>query len=144
MKKLFWIIVILVILVIGGLFLRRQKTIPPPIETSVLKTTPPPDAKFGSEGPVQIKEFTVSGAEFSFNPQTVTIQSGEKVRLTFRNVGSAPHDWTIEGLGLKTKVIGGGAQDSLEFTAPARGIYNVYCSVPGHREAGMVGQLVIE
>lgn len=144
MKKLFWTIIVLVILIIGGLFLRRSRTLPPPIQTPAPETTLSPDTKFGSEEPVQVREFTVSGTEFSFNPQTVTVKSGEKVRLTFRNIGSAPHDWTIEGLGLKTKVIGGGAQDTLEFTAPARSVYNVYCSVPGHREAGMVGSLIVQ
>lgn len=131
-------------MVVGGLFLRRQRTLPPPTQTPTVETTPLPDAKFGGEEPIKVKEIAVSGTEFSFNPQTVTVKSGEKVRLTFRNIGNAPHDWTIEGLGLKTKVIGSGAQDSLEFTAPARGTYNVYCSVPGHREAGMVGKLIIE
>lgn len=144
MRKLFWTIVVLVILIIGGLFLRQSRTLPPPAQTPVLETIPAPDAKFGSEEQIRVKEFTIAGTEFAFNPSTITVKTGEKVRVTFRNVGNAPHDWTIEGLGLKTKVIGSGREDALEFTAPASGAYTVYCSVPGHREAGMVGSLVIE
>ncbi len=143
MKKVFWIIAILVILIVSVLFLRRQKSVPLPVTIPTPEAVQVPDARFGSESS-GVKEVIVSGSEFSFNPQAITVKLGEKVRLTFNNVGSAPHDWTIEGLGIKTKTIGRGARDVIDFTALEGGTFNIYCSVPGHREAGMVGRLVVE
>jgi len=91
----------------------------------------------------QIEEITITGTEFSFKSKNTTLKAGEKVKLIFKNEGGMPHNLTIEGLGLSTKTIGGGKTDTIEFTAPTSGTYNIFCSVPGHRESGMTGQLII-
>ncbi|HTV03015.1 MAG TPA: plastocyanin/azurin family copper-binding protein, partial [Luteitalea sp.] len=39
---------------------------------------------------------------------------------------------------------GGGETVEVEFTAPAAGKYQFICTFPGHFQAGMVGQLVVE
>jgi plastocyanin len=93
------------------------------------------------------REITVSGTEFSFSPKDITVKAGERVRLTFKNTGEAPHNWKVEGLNIGTRTIGGGQTDTIEFTAPTTaGVFNyiAFCGVPGHREAGMVGKLIVE
>lgn len=43
----------------------------------------------------------------------------------------------------KTKMIGGGASDSIEFKAPAAGTYDFLCTFPGH-SAIMKGKLIVK
>lgn len=99
---------------------------------------------FEKEVTSSVKEFVVSGNEFSFSPSTITVKAGEKVKIIFENNGRTPHNLVIEGLGISTKVIGGGKTDIIEFIAPTSGTYVILCSVPGHRAAGMEGQLRVE
>lgn len=132
------IIVIVGILVGLYLFLTSLQR-PEPVQEIVL----PEETQVPLEQ-AEVREIAVSGKEFSFDPASITLSEGEKVRVVFTNVGQAPHDFTIEGLGVKTEVIGSGKTDSVEFTAPASGNYTFFCSVPGHREAGMEGNLIVE
>lgn len=37
-----------------------------------------------------------------------------------------------------------GKQDALEFVPTQPGVYRFFCSVPGHRAAGMVGELIVK
>ena len=91
-----------------------------------------------------LKEITVVGTEFSFNPSSISVQAGEKVRIIFNNLGGTVHNLTIEGLGIGTKTIDPGKTDAIEFTSPAAGNYNFFCSIPGHKAAGMAGTLIAE
>jgi len=90
------------------------------------------------------REITISGDDYSFAPSTITLKSGEKIRLNFKNEGGVIHNWTIEGEGISTETINPGETDKIVFTAPASGEYKIFCSVPGHRERGMVGTLNAE
>jgi len=58
-------------------------------------------------------------------------------RFTFdvKNAGKIPHDLAIKG-GPKTKLIQPGATAQLVVTLKP-GRYHLYCSVPGHEQAGM-------
>jgi plastocyanin len=95
-------------------------------------------------GKQEIREVVVEGDEFKFIPDSVNLKAGEKVRIVFKNIGRAPHNLIIEGLNIGSRTIGGGQTDSFEFTAPSSGTYTFFCSVPGHREAGMEGELKVE
>ncbi len=65
-------------------------------------------------------------------------------KLTVKSVNKAsiPHNIVIDGKG-KGKEVSGGAtsQFSADFAA---GSYTYYCSVPGHRAAGMEGKLTVK
>lgn len=141
MNKTFIYLVIIAVVVIGGFLLFGSDSLAPSGEV---------DGEAGQEeessGAVEssVKETSVAGDEFSFNPASVSFEAGEQVRLTFRNIGQAPHNWTIAGVNIKTKTIGAGQTDVVEFTAPEAGSYEIFCSVPGHRAAGMAGTLNVE
>jgi len=65
-----------------------------------------------------------------------------KLTVESRNEASIPHDIVIDGKGNGAEVTGGGVS---KFTATfAKGTYTFYCSVPGHRQAGMVGKLTVK
>jgi len=58
-----------------------------------------------------------------------------KFTFDVKNAGKIPHDLTIKG-GPKTKLIQPGATAQLVVTLKP-GRYHLYCSVPGHEQAGM-------
>lgn len=90
----------------------------------------------------QVREITVTASNFNFNPSTIQVKSGEKVKIIFKSQEGI-HNLAFKELGIGTKTIGSG-EDSLEFTAPNPGSYAFSCSVPGHAEAGMKGSLIVE
>jgi plastocyanin len=65
-----------------------------------------------------------------------------QITVKMTNKSGTPHDIVIDGKGKGQVVQGGGtSQFAAAFTA---GTYTFYCSVPGHRAAGMVGKLVVK
>lgn len=138
-KKIGLVVAALSLLAIGYLvFINRSTTNTTPPATQSIN---PPSAT--SSGTSQeVKEVEVTGSEFKFNPAQISLQAGEKVKVIFKNTGEARHDFVIEGLNIRTKIIAPGTSDTVEFTAPDTSTYTFYCSVPGHREAGMEGKLV--
>jgi plastocyanin len=65
-----------------------------------------------------------------------------KITVKMTNKSSTPHDIVIDGKGKGEVVQGGGtSQFSADFTA---GTYTYYCSVDGHRAAGMQGKLTVK
>jgi nitrite reductase (NO-forming) len=94
--------------------------------------------------PTEIESFTVVGTEYSFSPDSIAVEEGHTVRITFRNEGAVSHNWGISELGIRTGTIGPGASDTVEFTVTQTGIFTFDCSVPGHKEQGMTGQLTVE
>jgi plastocyanin len=67
------------------------------------------------------------------------------VKIESKNPQSLGHDIASEGNGVNQKgetVTAGGTS---EFTADLKpGEYTFFCSVPGHREGGMVGKLTVK
>jgi len=106
--------------------------------SDTMQTTP---GAMGEEG--DVKEITVTGANFKFNPATITVKKGEKVRLTFKSEGGL-HDFVIDELNVQTKMIDTGLSDTVEFVADEAGTYEYYCSVGNHKQMGMVGKLIVQ
>lgn len=77
----------------------------------------------------------------SRNP-TLRAKKGERVRITITNGELMTHDIALEKLGIKSKTLQEkGAQTSVTFKAGLSDTY--FCSVPGHRAAGMVGSFEV-
>lgn len=91
-----------------------------------------------------VAEFTVEGSEFKFVSNTMNLKKGQKVKLTFKNTGEMPHDFVVDELNIRTKVIKGGETDVIEFTPETVGKFESYCSVGSHRAKGMVGTVIVE
>jgi nitrite reductase (NO-forming) len=89
-----------------------------------------------------IVEITVENAGLSFVTDSITVRRGQTVRLTFVNTGGT-HDWVLDEFDAATSVIRSGQSETIEFVADRAGTFEYYCSVPGHRRAGMFGEFVV-
>lgn len=75
------------------------------------------------------------------NP-TLRAYKGDIVTITITNGELMVHDIALENLKIKSEfIVEKGATTSITFTAEADDTY--YCTVPGHRAAGMVGKFAI-
>lgn len=156
-KKLtVFIVVILLIILAVFLFTKDSKLEAPIVETEENVGIPVDNQMpaFGEENVDEmvvsedlslneVKEFTVMGDNFSYNPKTITVKKGDKVKITFKNTEGF-HDFKIDEYGIATKQVNAPNTEVLEFTADKIGTFEYYCSVGSHRAMGMVGTLVVE
>ena len=97
-----------------------------------------------SDADSEVKEFIVTGEDYSFSETNLTVSEGDVVRITFVNGGEMPHDWVLDEFGAATEILQAGEEQVVEFIAGDPGTYEYYCSVGNHRELGMVGVLTVE
>ena len=84
----------------------------------------------------------VVGKEFSFDPAKLTLKAGGASTIVLKNTGSIEHDFTLEDPGFKLTVPGNNTREKvLKVDKP--GTYQFYCSVAGHKDAGMKGELTV-
>lgn len=118
----------------------------------------------GDEGS-PVETLTIVAEDTKFSPETITIKSGEKVTFELQNNDSVEHDFQVDKLDVD--VIAGGMDEvehdgdghgggklamhtgghesmSITFTANEPGRYEFYCTIPGHRDSGMVGTLTVQ
>lgn len=97
------------------------------------------NSKEGSAGAAAAGATQVTLSEFALQPATITVPSGGKIAVT--NAGKVDHNFSVEGAGLATALLKAGESTVVDVSKLKDGTYTVYCSVPGHREAGMVATL---
>lgn len=102
-----------------------------------------PSSGGGSESTLEL-EADPNGS-LAYTPTEATVKAG-KVTVDFKNPQGLQHDVAIENeagevVG-KTELI---AESSTSITVNLKpGAYHYYCTVPGHREAGMEGTLTVK
>lgn len=118
-----------------------------PSSSSATSTTSAPSAPSSpSAGPAQtVNVAAAPGGALKFTSSKLTAKAG-KITFVFANKSPLPHNLTIQQ-GTNGKVLGAtptftNGTRSLTLTLPA-GTYTYYCSVPGHRQAGMLGTLTV-
>lgn len=88
---------------------------------------------------------TVTGTdELTFDPETLSAPAGEQtVELT--SEAGAGHTFVIEGVNADEPVVEAAAGETATGAVTLEpGSYTFYCSIPGHRAAGMEGTLDVE
>jgi uncharacterized cupredoxin-like copper-binding protein len=92
------------------------------------------------EGPTAPK-LELGAAEMRYTPPRIAVAAGE-VPVVLRNEGLVMHDLRIDGK--PTFLIEAGPGKTATATWSLRkGRYEIYCSLPGHRDAGMEGILEV-
>ena len=98
----------------------------------------------GGGGGSTVDFSTPPGSELAFNQKDATAKAGS-VTIDFDNMQSLQHDVKVEDssgqeVGGTDLVSNGTATATVDLQA---GSYTFFCSVPGHREAGMEGTLTV-
>lgn len=126
----------------------------------------------GGVAPAGGRTITIEMREFAFSPSAIDLAPGERVTLTFRNVGTVEHEFMAgsepmlgKGYGqdwlARANVDAGKSHDTghsgegvrvaakrsaeLRLVVPGeKGEFEFGCFVAGHQEAGMKGKLVVK
>lgn len=125
----------------------------------------------GDDAPDAVTKLSITGSDdLAFAPSELAVLAGEEVTVSFTSEAAVEHDLVIEGVGMAATVgnEGHGADEHVDEDEPAMddddrhvahanagetvsatltvdepGTYTVYCSVPGHRQAGMEATLTV-
>ncbi len=86
----------------------------------------------------------VGGAIDGLINPNLTAQPGDIVEITLVNGDGAEHDLMLPDLNVMTEhVTGLEAQTVVTFPVDQAGVYAYFCSLPGHRQAGMEGKFIV-
>jgi uncharacterized cupredoxin-like copper-binding protein len=113
---------------------------------------------------------TIIASDVAYDTTQIEAKAGQPVQLTLDNKGVLEHDFSIVEIPLSGEVtmtmpademgehdmghmaehpdlhvaVASGSHNTLVFTPSTPGEYGFYCTVSGHREAGMEGLLVVK
>lgn len=99
-----------------------------------LRATPAESSGGGAEGT------TITLDEFTLTPSSATVPAGSTITVV--NGGTTVHDLAVEGQA--SPELNAGEEGELDVSSLAAGTYTMFCQIPGHRDSGMEGELVIE
>jgi uncharacterized cupredoxin-like copper-binding protein len=109
-----------------------------PSQTTTPSTTAPSTTESTTTAPAAPKSVAVTEVEFRIELPSTTVAPGTYT-FDLTNKGQVGHDLVFNGPGVdneKTPVIDPGKTAKLTVDLKT-GTYDVYCSVPGHKQAGM-------
>ena len=114
-----------------------------PTTSSASTSTPAPASPSG--GSERVSLAANSEGQLEYNTKSLSAKAG-KVSIDFTNSSSLGHNVTIESssgqsVGATPTFSGGSKTLSLNLKP---GTYKFFCSVPGHRQAGMEGTLTVK
>lgn len=98
----------------------------------------------GANTPVapDARPIEVLGSSYAFDPGAITVRAGEDVAIVL-TASDIEHDFTVEELDAHVSAEAGETAEG-GLRVDEAGTYTYYCSVEGHREAGMEGTLTVE
>lgn len=123
----------------GDRFLINDETVVDAATEREAEATPMADA---GAAPAAAGEIVVESYDIYFEPTELTIPADTDVTVTLPNKGVTLHNFAIDELEIDVDIDPGATEETV-INAPA-GIYEYYCNVPGHKQAGMVGMLTVE
>lgn len=102
----------------------------------------------------------VQPLQFTYNPSKIVLKKGQRVSVTLKNYDSIEHDLEIKNFPTKNEItenhkghsiknpdlhLHAPAEEQIEmaFTPTQTGTYEFYCTIPGHKEKGMVGLIIV-
>jgi len=112
-----------------------------------------------------LQQASLEANEFKYQPATIEVEAGRPVKITLNNKGTIEHDWSIAKMpataikqqsestmghdmsGMNPELhmsAMNGKGTQIEFIPTVPGKYEFYCTIAGHKEAGMVGTLVVK
>ncbi|WP_238579148.1 cupredoxin domain-containing protein [Neobacillus niacini] len=131
------------------------------------KSTPPDNSHQNHEGQSieSLKELsiTVHPSQYSYDPGEIIVKKDKPTSIILKNHDSIDHDIEIKEIPFVKKDDGEGhqhghteteadfhlhapakKQTKVTFTPLREGTYSFYCTIPGHKENGMTGILIVQ
>lgn len=107
-----------------------------------------PDEDLAEQGSVDTpsdvdRVIEIDAFNFGYSKEEIRVKQGETVRIIMTSTGGT-HDFVVDELNLQSGVISTNGVTEIEFEANQAGVYEFYCSIGSHRQAGMFGTLIIE
>jgi len=103
------------------------------------------EAEGGTAGSAAVDIEADPSGQLAFTSDSASAKAG-KVTVNFTNTSPVPHDVRIESSGGEelggTEVISESSESATVDLKP--GEYTYFCSIPGHRQAGMEGTLTVK
>lgn len=103
-------------------------------------TAEPPATEAAGGADSDVANIDLVAVDIAFDQKELTGSADTEFTITITNNGQSEHDFVIDELGINSGMIAAGQSVTITINAPA-GDYTYYCSVPGHRPAGMEGTL---
>ena len=110
-------------------------------------------------------EITLEAKDLAYEPLSITVPVSQPVTLKIKNNGQVEHDFVIQKINVTNVVkqdsgmdmshdmddeeydlhisVLPGESSTITFTPTLAGTYQYFCTVAGHKEAGMVGELIV-
>jgi uncharacterized cupredoxin-like copper-binding protein len=121
----------------------------------------PTDAPGGGAQPGATIDLALQ--DIAYSETEIEATAGQAITIRMTNEGVLPHDFVIDEIDVADLELSGDATEQgveadnpdigvhlqsgqsgdVTFTPQQAGEYTFYCSVPGHREAGMEGTLIV-
>lgn len=112
----------------------------------------------GKEETKDIATINIETINNKYSPSTIEVRKNKQISLVLTNLDSIEHDFEIKDISIKNLGDKTGHRHStaalhlhalpkshnkLNFIPLKTGIYEFYCTIPGHKEAGMTGVMKV-
>jgi len=84
----------------------------------------------------------INAFSFGFEPNEITVEKGEKISLIVENTENIRHTFTLREFDIDVRLSGKEIK-RIDFIADKSGTFEFFCTVSGHRRAGMEGSLEV-
>jgi uncharacterized cupredoxin-like copper-binding protein len=109
-------------------------------EETPVEATPVAEAAQAADGNIPAE--TIGMYDIYFEPRRIVIPANTDVRLVLENKGEAPHSFEVKGQDILVSVEPHTTADIV--VNLAQGSYKFICDVPGHKQVGMNGALIVK
>lgn len=94
------------------------------------------------EAPAGPSQVEVLETEFALELSPASVPAGEVIFM-IKNEGALEHNFIVEGIDDMVELVLPQETQELKVNLSS-GTYRLLCNLPGHEEAGMVGEIVVE
>ena len=135
MKKILLLLVLSIFLLSAC---AQQKPVERP-EDLVGQGTPVPQEQVQSG---EVKEFKLTAKQFQFEPSTIEVNKGDKIKLVVTSI-DVPHGFSVPEYGINER-LNPGTPVTIDFTAEKDGTFTTFCSVfCGSGHSNMKGKIIV-
>ena len=90
------------------------------------------------------EKLEITATEFKYEAAILAVAANDPFTISLHNDGMVEHDIVIEGFEDEGGIhAGSGEGGEATYTLPEPGEYKLYCTIPGHRDAGMEVTLTV-